>query len=186
MLPDPRALKHVIAFLHEHGISYMIIGGIANSIWGEPRATHDADFKVSIDVPLSEFRKTVLKHFPARLTNIPAHKLSPHVIHVWALPDVAADFLVSIFDYEKMAIDRAVEMEIERVKARICTAEDLIIHKMIASRGTDLQDVEGILARQRDKLDVEYIRNWLTQFSEALENPEILNKFNDLYKSINS
>ncbi len=128
----------------------------------------------------------VLEHFPARPTNIPAHKLSPHVIHIWALPDVAADFLVSIFDYEKMAIDRSAEMEIEGVLARICTAEDLIIHKMIASRGTDLQDVEGILARQRGKLDVNYIRQWLSQLSEALENPEMLKKFNELYESINS
>ena len=77
-------------------------------------------------------------------------------------------------------------MEIEGVLARICAAEDLVIHKMVASRGTDLQDVEGILARQRGKLDVQYIRNWLTQFAEALESPEMLNKFNEMYRSMNS
>jgi len=186
MLPDSRALKKSIAFLNERRIPYMVIGGVANSIWGRPRATHDVDLKVSIDAPLAEFRKVVLEHFPARSTNIPPHKLSPHVIHFWALSDVAADFLVSIFDYEKMAIERAVEMDIEGVWARVCTAEDLIIHKMVASRGTDLQDVEGILARQRGKLDMKYIRHWLTQFSEALETPEMLRKFNELYESINS
>ena len=186
MLPDSRALKHVIAFLQEHGIPYMVIGGVAISIWGRPRATYDVDFKISIDRPLAEFRKMVFERFSERPTNIPAHKLSPHVVHFWALPDVPVDFLVSIFDYERLAIERAVEMEIEGVSTRVCTAEDLIIHKMIANRGTDLQDVEGILARQRDKLDVKHIRNWLTQFAEALEDPEMLQRFEKLYAEVNS
>jgi hypothetical protein len=55
------------------------------------RVTHDVDFKVSIDMPLADFRKLVLEHFPARSTSIPPHKLSPYVIHFWASPDVAAD-----------------------------------------------------------------------------------------------
>ncbi len=47
-----------------------------------------------------------------------------------------------------------------------------------------LGKIEGILIRQRGKLDVEYIQQWLTQFSEALENPEILTRFNQLYNTI--
>lgn len=186
MLPDSKALESVIAFLSERGIPYMIIGGVANTIWGRNRATHDVDFKISIDVPLGEFRKIVLEHFPARPTNIPANQLSPQVIHIWALPNVAADLLVSIFDYEKRAIDRAVEINIEGVLAPVCTAEDLIIHKVIAGRGTDWQDVEGILYRQHGKLDLKYIRKWLTQFAEALESPEMLQRFDKLYAEANS
>jgi hypothetical protein len=73
-------------------------------------------------------------------------------------------------------------MHIEGVPTRICTAEDLIIHKVIADRGKDWIDIEGILMRQRGKLDIQYIRNWLTQFAEALEKPELVTRFNDLYK----
>lgn len=181
MLPDSKALESVIAFLSERKIPYMIIGGVANSIWGRSRATRDADFKISIDMPLEEFRKMVLEHFPARPTNIPANQLSPHVIHIWALPNVAADLLVSIFDYERDAIDRALEFNVEGVMARVCTAEDLIIHKAIAGRGIDWQDVEGILFRQHGKLDVKYIRKWLAQFAEGLDNPEMLQQFEKLY-----
>jgi hypothetical protein len=47
-----------------------------------------------------------------------------------------------------------------------------------------LSDIEGILIRQRGKLDVDYIRDWLSQFSEALENPEILTHFNQLYETV--
>jgi len=184
MLYSPDALRKAISFLDENHVPYMVIGGLAISTWGEMRATHDADFKVSIDMPLAEFRKLVLEHFPARPTNIPQHMLSPHVIHIWAMPNMAADFLVSIFDYEKQAIQRALEMDILGVPTRVCTAEDLIIHKAITERGKDWGDIEGVLMRQRGKLDLAYIRNWLTQFAEALENPEILTRFNHLYETI--
>jgi len=183
MLYDPEALMRVIDFLNEHHIPYMLIGGLAISILGETRATRDADFKISIDMPLADFRKLVLEHFSERPTKIPKHMLSPYVIHLWALPDVAADILVSIFDYEKQAIERAIEMDIESVPARVCTPEDLIIHKAIAERNKDWGDIEGILIRQRGKLDMSYIRNWLTQFAEALEKPEILTHFNQLYET---
>ncbi|MDO9131252.1 MAG: hypothetical protein Q7U34_15445 [Anaerolineales bacterium] len=67
---------------------------------------------------------------------------------------------------------------------RVCTAEDFIIHKAIANRGKDWLDIPSILMRQRGKLDVVYIRDWLSQFAEALENPEILTRFDHLYETI--
>jgi predicted nucleotidyltransferase len=185
MFNNPDSMRRVIDFLNEHDIPYMLIGGLAVSMWGETRVTHDVDFKVSIDMPLADFRKLVLDHFPARPTNIPPHKLSPHVIHFWASSDVAADILVSVFDYEREAIKRAVDAEIMGVPARVCTAEDFIIHKAIANRGRDWMDVETILMRQRGKLDIKYIRHWLKQFSEALETPEMLTRFEGLFEANN-
>jgi predicted nucleotidyltransferase len=184
MLYDPEALRRVIEFLDEHHIPYMVIGGLAISILGETRATRDADFKISIDMPLADFRKLVFDYFAERPTKIPKHMLSPYVLHIWAMPDVAADLLVSIFDYEKQAIQRAVEIEIEGVPTHVCKAEDLIIHKAITERGKDWSDIEGILIRQRGKLDIKYIRHWLSQFAEALENPEMLSRFEQLYETV--
>jgi predicted nucleotidyltransferase len=93
------------------------------------------------------------------------------------------DLLVGIFDYERQAIERAVETDIEGVPMRVCTAEDLVIHKVIADRAKDWIDIEGVLMRQRGKLDINYIRDWLTQFAEALEKPELLTRFNNLYET---
>jgi len=91
--------------------------------------------------------------------------------------------LVGIFDYERQAIERAVETDIEGVPTRVCTAEDLVIHKVIADRAQDWIDIEGVLMRQRGKLDINYIRDWLTQFAEALEKPELLTRLNNLYET---
>jgi predicted nucleotidyltransferase len=183
MIINPQALQIVVDFLTEHHIPYMVIGGLANAIWGETRATRDADFKVSVDMSLAEFRKLVFEHFRERHTNIPPHLQSTQILHIWATPNTTVDLLVSIFDYERQAIDRAVEMDIEGVPARVCTAEDLIIHKAIADRGKDWIDIEGILMRQRGKLDLKYIRDWLTQFAEALEKPELVTRFDNLYET---
>jgi len=185
MFDNPNSMQRIIDFLNERNIPYMLIGGLALSIWGETRVTHDVDFKVSVDMPLADFRKMVLERFPARPTNIPSHKLSPYVIHIWASPDVAVDILVSMFDYEREAIKRAVNAKVLGVTTRVCTADDFIIHNAIANREKDWMDVESIVMRQRGKLDINYIRNWLTQFADALENPEILKRFNELYLNSN-
>ncbi len=63
------------------------------------------------------------------------------------------------------------------------TAEDLIIHKAIADRPKDWMDIEGVIWRQRGKLDVPYLRRWLREWGQELEKPYLLSRFNDLLKS---
>ena len=48
MLFQVDTLRQVDAFLKALGIPYVVIGGIANAVRGEPRATHDADLKVLV------------------------------------------------------------------------------------------------------------------------------------------
>src|SRR4030043_2095360 len=46
--PLIQSLKEVCSFLDEAVVEYMLIGGLAVGIWGEPRATVDIDFLVAI------------------------------------------------------------------------------------------------------------------------------------------
>ncbi|HXV59320.1 MAG TPA: hypothetical protein VEK15_01400 [Vicinamibacteria bacterium] len=43
MTPEERALLDVVRLLENLGIPYMIVGSVASSHHGRPRATHDAD-----------------------------------------------------------------------------------------------------------------------------------------------
>src|SRR6266545_2094552 len=43
-----RAVHEISSVLESLHIPYMVIGGIANAIWGEPRATVDVDVTVSV------------------------------------------------------------------------------------------------------------------------------------------
>jgi hypothetical protein len=83
--------------------------------------------------------------------------------------------------YESELMNRRVDYPIgEGRHVKLCSAEDLVILKMLASRPRDLEDVEGILLRQGSVIDRRYIRLWLREFSDVLENPELLHSFERL------
>jgi hypothetical protein len=54
----------------------------------------------------------------------------------------------------------------------------------VAGRAKDWQDIEGILIEQRGQLDLDYLEDWLSQFAEVLEQPEILAQYRDIQERI--
>lgn len=42
------ALRRAVRFLEREGIPYVVVGGLANAVWGEFRVTRDVDLKVYI------------------------------------------------------------------------------------------------------------------------------------------
>ncbi|MBI3929936.1 MAG: nucleotidyltransferase [Armatimonadetes bacterium] len=62
----------------------------------------------------------------------------------------------------------------------VCSLEDLIIHKAIAGRQRDREDIEHLIERNRVQLDVAKVRMWLREFSQLLESDEPLRIFEDL------
>ncbi len=57
---------------------------------------------------------------------------------------------------------------------RTCSAEDLIVLKLFASRAIDIRDAESVAVRHGKSLDWGYIEEQLTPLTEAKEEPEIL------------
>jgi hypothetical protein len=47
-----------------------------------------------------------------------------------------------------------------------------------------LRDIEGIVLRQRESLDVGYLRDWLGQFAALLENPEVIERFERAWRVV--
>jgi predicted nucleotidyltransferase len=181
MLFQIDALQRVDAFLKEYGIPYAVIGGIANAVRGEPRATHDADLKVLVQgMTIAEFRALAEARFKPYRRPWLGRAESTLIISLEVAPDMVVDMLVAVLPYEEQAIGRAEMIEVEGLSLPICTAEDLIIHKAIADRPKDWLDIEKILLRQSARLDVEYVRSWLTQFADALEKPALSAQFNRL------
>lgn len=64
-------------------------------------------------------------------------------------------------------------------RVRICSPEDLIIHKIISDRPRDWEDVRGIINLLGSKLDQTYLRPKIKELTKTLEKPDLL-KF---YKS---
>lgn len=166
-----KAVGEVAQFLEEQGIPYVVLGGMAVQYWGEPRATRDVDVAVMVPFEALEvFIDRVLEHFHPRLPDARAFALRHRILLVATEEGVPVDISLGIPGYEEEVMRRAVIVSFADMGSiRLISAEDLIIHKCVASRPRDLEDVERILIRQRLNLNVRYIRLWLKEFAQILE-----------------
>ena len=171
--------------LQVSGFSYATIGGVALQHWGEPRFTKDLDLTVLVD-PGDEPRLGGLltRLFQPRIPDAVEFSLQSRVllIRVNDLCDVDISFGLPGFETELMG--RAVDYDIgQNRKIRLCSAEDLIVLKLLALRPRDREDVVGILQRQGSNLDKRYIRLWLREFCTLLESQEALEAFDEMVES---
>ena len=168
------------------GVQYAVIGGMAVQHWGEPRFTQDVD--LTIAAPLEEpdsLVRSIVAQFPSRIDDPIDFVRRNRVILVRATNGCNVDISLALPGYEDEVMRRAVAYELEPGKViRLCSAEDLIIHKAVAGRPQDLRDIEGVVYRQRGVLDIAYIRFWLRSFSELLARPDILDSFERPLKKI--
>jgi hypothetical protein len=147
----------------------MVIGGQAVLLYGEPRLTRDIDITLGVDAGA----------FEAALSAGEAAGLLPAVedplavvesTNVLLLRDTASgvrvDLIFSFTPYEALAIRRATPVMLHEVPVRFAAAEDLVIHKLVAGRPRDIEDIQGIV-RRTPALDEHYLREWLPQFREA-------------------
>jgi len=176
------ALRLVVHFLEREGIPFVVVGGLANAVWGEPRATRDIDLKVFIgERTAREFAALVASEFRL-ITHTPP--LPPLIVSAEVMEGVTADFLIAVPGYEDEILARARRIPFADMELPVCSPEDLIIQKVIADRTKDWADVEGILMEQQERLDQDYIRGWLTQFAEVLERPDWLERYEALVRRI--
>jgi predicted nucleotidyltransferase len=166
-----RLLARLAAALDGHAVPYMIIGGQAVLLYGEPRLTRDIDITVGLGIEGIDRLLAVLDEL--RLDALPENVRS-FVQETMVLPAVErasgirVDFILSFTPYESGAISRARAVEIEGQEVRFASPEDLVIHKIFAGRPRDLEDVRSIVARNPD-LDRTYMRRWLVQFDASAE-----------------
>ncbi|MEW6403278.1 MAG: hypothetical protein AB1649_15895 [Chloroflexota bacterium] len=177
-------IDSVIAFqslLEEAGISTMAIGGIAAGVWGEPRLTRDIDMKVLIHRK-ERARLLALLHEFTPLNADPEEALRRFGVAFFHDPNrVRIDVMLADTIFDETAIERARSIELSSEKTiRVCTAEDLIIYKMLSTRTKDRADVESIIQKQGDALDDAYIEGWLAQFEEALADSTLIQEFRNL------
>lgn len=173
-------------FLTAHEIPYVIIGGLAVQYWGQPRLTVDVDLTVLIPPEdIADFVQMIVKHFDSRVPDPVGFARQARMILIRASNGGEVDISLALPGYEDELLPHAVEWQLEPGKrVSLCSAEDLIIHKAVAGRPQDLADIEGVVYRQGDRLDVQYIRRWLRKFAAVLENPELVERFESPWQKL--
>jgi hypothetical protein len=177
-------LEKLALALDTRQIPYMIIGGQAVLLYGEPRLTKDIDLTLGRS---ADGVGEILELAGQLSWNVLVEHPVEFVRDTLVLPcqdpssGIRLDFIFSFSDYEQQALKRTRQVPIGRAQVRFASPEDVVIHKMIAARPRDLDDVENLLTKNRD-LDVDYIRKWLGQFEQTLSQ-SLLMRFDDLWQS---
>lgn len=185
-IPDfERLIAAVSRALAARGVPFMLIGGQAVLLHGEPRLTQDID--VTLGVAPDRLPEVTDAAAAAGLTALP-EELEDFVNETFVLPceepetGVRVDFIFSSTPYEARAIDRAVEVEIRDESVPFAAAEDLILHKLFAGRPRDLEDAAGVVRRKGDGLDWDYVRRWAEEFAQIPGREEMPEQVAELYR----
>jgi hypothetical protein len=170
-----QTLIRIVEFLETRKILYMVIGGFANLYWGRPRLTQDIDVTVQVeesDLPdlLRDLQSAYQVLAPSPLDFARATRVLP----VRDSNGVRIDLVLATIPYEMEAISRSVAIQVGTQTARICSAEDLILHKLASDRARDWEDVEGVILRQGPKLDREYLDPRVEELGRVLEKPDLV------------
>lgn len=161
-------LEQMALALDSRGIPYMLIGGQATLLYGEPRLTRDIDVTLGIGperwseilelAGASGWQPLGDKEFVERTLVLPCLERTS---------GIRIDFMFSHSVYEQQAIERVRRVPIGTAKVCFASVEDLIIHKIVAGRPRDLEDVRGILLKNSE-MDLPYVRRWLKEFDASL------------------
>jgi predicted nucleotidyltransferase len=164
------------------GLPFMLIGGQAVLLHGEPRLTQDID--VTLSASPDRLLDVLSACEAAHLTPLP-EDVEQFVRETFVLPaehqsGVRVDFVFSVTPYEAQAIERAVGVEISGTTVPFASAEDLILHKLFAGRPRDLEDAVGVVRQKRTELDWDYLHRWVTEFSDVPGREDLVGRLDAL------
>ena len=144
--------------------------------WSEPRFTDDADLTLLTGFGSEEaFIGPLLDMFSPRRPDAAEFALRTRVLLLKNSKGVGLDIALGAFPFETHTIERSSPFVFPTGQSLItCSAEDLLVHKCFANREKDWLDVDGILARQWNKLDLKLARRELKPLAELKEEPEII------------
>jgi len=163
-------LARVGACLLRNNVPYMIMGGQAMLLYGVQRPVFDIDVMLGIDARCLNLLLFIANDLKLRIIPEDPKAFVKQTMVLPAIEEstcIRVDFIVCSTSYEKEAIARAVRIRINDQIVRFSTAEDLIIHKVIAGNASDLEDVKAIISKQKE-LKIELIRKTLREFDSRL------------------
>jgi hypothetical protein len=163
-------LKRISTALISADIPYMVIGGQAVLLYGEPRLTKDIDITLGVNVDRLKDILSITKDLKLKIL---IDNVESFVQETMVLPvedkksKIRIDFIFSYSPYEKQALNRVKAVDFEGHKVMFVSLEDLVIHKIISGRARDMEDIHSILIKNKN-IDFNYIEKWLQEFDQTL------------------
>ena len=165
-----RFLTLATEWLDAAGIPYMIADSFASTLHGRPRSTQDVD--IVIDPTLAQLQ-AFLAGVPADRAYIDEQTATEalHARDMFNLIDMESGWKADLIirkarPYSIRELERRVLADWDGLKVYVASPEDVVLTKLEWSRmsgGSERQlaDVAGILEAIGDRLDFDYIEEWL-------------------------
>lgn len=163
-------LRRVADELERESVPYMVIGGQAVLLYGEPRLTRDIDITVGLNASEHERIEKVAERVGLEVV---VENPKEFVNRTMVLPTrdessgIRVDFVFSNSVFEKSALKRVKRVNILGKPVRFASVEDVIVQKLVAGRPRDMEDVRIMLLKNPDS-DSDFIERWLREFETAL------------------
>ncbi len=147
----PEDFKDFIKFLNEHKVRYLLVGGWAVGIYGNPRATKDIDFLIAIDDENIEKLQKALYKFGAPTVENKVFQVKGNVFRMGRSP-VQIDIIneASGIRFEECYKRRKI-IKVGNLRISTISKEDLIKNKKASGRYRDLADAESLKEGQKKK-----------------------------------
>ena len=128
-----------------------------------------------------KFIRVLLEKFAPRVKDVERFALKNRVLLLVSSEGIGIDIALAGLPFEELAVQRAIYVDfLPDISLCTCSAEDLVVFKAFADRPRDWIDVEGILIRQSNRLDWDYITTHLQPLAKLKEAPEILTRLQQL------
>ncbi len=141
----PEDFKDFINFLNGNDVCYLLVGGWAVGIYGEPRATKDIDFLIANDETNLKKLKKALRQFGTPDIDMEDFKKKGYVFRMGRSP-LQIDIINEAdgIDIAECYIRRNV-LNVEGIDISLISKNDLIKNKKASGRNRDLADVDNLL-----------------------------------------
>ncbi len=170
------ALRDLAAWMQSSSLPAVVIGGVAVSLLSRPRVTRDMDIVALIDDSrLEELTAQAARFgFLPRITNAVEFARTSRILLLQHEPTgIQLDVSLGALPFEREMIARSQPAPLGDVCLPLPTPEDLIVTKAVAGRPRDIADIEAIV-QAHPGLDRARVRNWVSAFADALDQPDML------------
>ena len=165
-------LKLVARRLEAAGIGYMVSGSVASSLQGEPRATHDIDIVVSVQIPAVAAAARLKAAFPEPDFYLDEAAARDAILlgGMFNLIDARegdkVDFWLLTDDaFDQMRFDRRYIDTFEDARLSVSRPEDTILMKLrwaalLGGSEKQFMDALRVYEVQHGRLDESYLDQW--------------------------
>jgi predicted nucleotidyltransferase len=150
--PMDENLKQLLSAFNANHVKYVVIGGYAVFVHGQPRMTKDLDVLIESSPENAITTYKALAEFGAPLEKFTVEDFADgKTVGRFGVPPICVEVIQRIDGVDFAAVyANSIPLMIDgEVPARYISAEDLITNKLASGRPQDLADVDAIRNRQR-------------------------------------